>query len=68
MLLLENTGMFLVGTDARAHVDVQGPCRTGAALHWLQGSGELAPLTYRALGKAGPASGPGQHNRTDSHG
>lgn len=55
MIILENTGTFLVGADARDHVDIQGQCRTGAALHWLQGSGELAtPLTYTALGKAGP--------------
>lgn len=44
MILLENIGTFLVGADAGNHVDIQGPCRTGAALHWLQGSRELATL------------------------
>lgn len=61
MTLLENIGTFLVGTADRDHVqDIQDPCRTGAALQWLWGSGELAtPLTYTALGKAGPAPCPG---------
>lgn len=35
--------MSLVWAVAWDHVNVQGLCKAGSALHWLQQSGELTP-------------------------
>lgn len=48
------------------HIDVQGRCRSGPSLHWLQHSGVLAPLRRHynfSIPENGSCISPGQNNR-----